>query len=747
MMLDWFKRKTFKEDVPKSLPAQDTAWADTSAIYTQRDFVKYNPDDLIGRKGYAIYRKMMMDEQIKAVVKFKRDAVTSRSHYFEANIDKLGEDEAKRRIAVMEAVIANYRGNFKDALNGIMSATYNGFSITEKIYGTFDFDGQTWWGIEALKLKPYDTFYFKTDEFGNITGFVQKVEGRELDLDLNKFIYYLVNPDADEHYGQSELRECYRAWFSKDMAIKFRNIWLERHAGGLKWFQVQDGKALTAPERTDLQAIIQNIQTSTGMIVPDKVKLESDYPANNVAFKEAIEDYNLDIARALLVPNLVGITPSGQTGSYSQSTTQLEAFLWTLEADASRLEDTLNEQLFREIGRANFGDDDWPRFRFKPIDTGKKLEIVKTWKDLVSAGAVMHTQTDEDHLRDLLDFPDAGDPIEAPQPAQMQPQDGQQADGQHQDGQSNPQQDNGDNGQQQPPDETVMGAGVVTVSSFTSAVKRVDFAVIGKTSEDRVTDHTQAIAKVMGRLYDDFLSRLDSYDAETIQGLEYNSKLVSKLRRTVNKALQDGWRLGEKHAGTEIGKAKGKSFTADKGRLDFISEDYFKLKSFKMTGDLTDATLSIIKNDILNGIKGEKSVPDTIKTIYSDLASAGYLSEDDAKEALGQALNVENPDARLNTVVRTNMFEAINEARYSYFTDPGLGGFVEALEYAAILDSRTTQICQHLDGHVHAVDSDVWQQYRPPNHYNCRSLLIPVTKRDTWSEDDPPSIEPQKGFA
>jgi SPP1 gp7 family putative phage head morphogenesis protein len=114
------------------------------------------------------------------------------------------------------------------------------------------------------------------------------------------------------------------------------------------------------------------------------------------------------------------------------------------------------------------------------------------------------------------------------------------------------------------------------------------------------------------------------------------------------------------------------------------------------------------------------------------------------EDELGRNINTPH---RMETMVRTNTFDAINTARFGYFTDPALNGFVEALEYSAVLDDRTTEICQDLDGHVHAVDSNVWERYQPPNHYNCRSLLIPVTKADDWEESGEPSIEPQKGFA
>jgi hypothetical protein len=36
----------------------------------------------------------------------------------------------------------------------------------------------------------------------------------------------------------------------------------------------------------------------------------------------------------------------------------------------------------------------------------------------------------------------------------------------------------------------------------------------------------------------------------------------------------------------------------------------------------------------------------------------------------------------------------------------------------------------------------------PPNHYNCRSLLVPITQvdADSWEEGPEPSVEP-KGFS
>ena len=140
---------------------------------------------------------------------------------------------------------------------------------------------------------------------------------------------------------------------------------------------------------------------------------------------------------------------------------------------------------------------------------------------------------------------------------------------------------------------------------------------------------------------------------------------------------------------------------------------------------------------------------DTQDQIYKSLASDGYVSVEDAKAALGDAFDLPTDaqtDHRVKTIVRTNTFEAINEARYNYFNDPALTGFVQAMEYSAIMDARTTAICDHLDGQIHHKDSAFYNEFKPPNHYNCRSLLIVVTANDSWKESPLPTMHPQKGF-
>ena len=795
-LLQLFKKTP--EVQPDKQPVE-AAWSE-STLYRGMDFPKYNPDDLIGRKGYSIYLKMMLDEQIKAVVRFKRDAITSRDWDFVLIDPSLSEDEIKLRKHVFVQAVDKMEAPFSDALNGIMSAMYNGFSITEKLHKQISVDGKLWTGIKKLKLKPCDTFTFHVDQFGNIENVVQKFEQIEQKIDITRFIHFVQNPDYDEHYGRSELRECYRAWFSKDMIIKFQNIHLERFAAGFVWASPINGKTIVdgSSEYATLKTVMQNLQATSSIILPKDIELHIEHPATTDAFERAVSQHDKSIAKALLVPNLMGISEQGSTGSYSQSQTQMEAFLWTLDADATRLEAILNTQLFHSIGEMNFGDDKYPQFKFKPVSDTRKMEIVKVWTQLVTAGAVQATDADEEYLRTALELPQKPI-IEGDAPdlllngAQIEsiitllsqvgigaiskesaiavitsafPVTDAQA--------SAIVGSTGDkivdlpkssvpplnNWSVKPvvtnqPDETILGKMGIKVTAFNKAMKRVDFAVIDKSADTLIEDNVHQLAVINSEAVKRLVMmatelKLGTADGnpDDIRKMVYTPAEVSKLKNEAHKGLKGAWAIGNSHARKELSKASvdmGRNFKTNDLALQDLAESYLKARSYTLAGDISGSTQKRIQTILAEGIKVSKTADEVKREIYKALEADGMLTDEDVVDALG-ASTVKNAKARIDTAIRTTSFEAINEARYNFFSDPELKGFVEALEYSAILDDRVTEICSDLDGETHGIDSDVWATFRPPNHFNCRSLLIPITINDTWTESDPPTINPQKGF-
>ena len=244
----------------------------------------------------------------------------------------------------------------------------------------------------------------------------------------------------------------------------------------------------------------------------------------------------------------------------------------------------------------------------------------------------------------------------------------------------------------------------------------------------------------------DAVAKLDNYatvEAIVVKDVKLNASTKSKVKRAVTNMLRDSWKIGERAAANEVDKAKGEFFSANninKERLTFVTEDYLTDRSFFVAGKLSDDSQKIIENVILQGIKYDKTFDEIKLNIFQAFADANLISVEDAEEALGEALvpnptidlsGIKNPTARIETMVRTNTFDAINESRYNFYSDPSLEVFVDGLEYSAILDGRTTSICERYNGHKGPVDDPIWSTIRPPNHMNCRSLLIPITINDT----------------
>lgn len=760
-----------EEATPLTQVGNEVAISESSLLYGGKDFRKYNPDDLIGRKGFAVYKRMMQDEQVKAVINFKRDAISARGWCFKFEGDELSETERDYRINLFKEILREMPGSFLDSINGVLSAHKNGFSMSEIVTKHIEYDSKTWIGLQKVKVKPFDSFTFNVDDYGNVKEVIQEINGRHNKINLKKFIHYVVNPDNDEHYGGSELREVYRPWFTKDVAIKFRNIYLERYACGYRVAKPSEKSQKTitpgSADYTSVLNLLSNINLTSSLIIPAWLEVTTEYPKGDGsgAYKDAINDSDMQIARGLLVPPLLGVSPQGDTGSYSQSSTQLEAFFWTLQADTARLEECLNEQLFKPLGEVNFADGIAPYFSFNPLSKDKAIEIIRLFMELVKNKVLTSSDEDQLFIREILDLPlliveeeeeaetdDTGNVGDDTTDSTEDDEDKKSpSDQETEDDDKTKQGKEGDDDE-----ETILGKGTLK-NAVTRATKRVAFAIIEKTSEAVVEEHTANVAEITDAMAADLLAKakeggeLDSNVAENFRNVKIDGKLKQKLQSEVNRTLKAGQAIGIRHASNELDRARQTFSAIDMKRIDFLAEDYFKTTSFKITGDLSDSIVKLIEQQILSGANNGKTWQEVEKDIYQLLASKGLISTETAKRELGSLLNATNPDARLRTIVSTSTFDAINNARFTYFTDPGLGDFVQAFEYSAILDSRTTSICRHLEDGA-GDHSKAWyernKRFKPPNHYNCRSLLIPITVVDMgeFVEGQEPSQFPQEGF-
>lgn len=755
-------------------PMGESAWR-SDTFFAGANGV-WNPDELVRIKGAGIYRQMLRDPQVKALYDLAINSTIGRDFDF-----TLTDQESPEQIACRDFFLWNISrgmaGTFQGGMRRIMLAHVFGQSVTEKIYGTAEWEGATRWVLRGMKERDIGSFEFEADPHGNLSELWQNQGGARRKMDMRKFVHFVNKPEYDPIWGESDLRAAYRAWWDKDNVLKMWNIRIERLAGG---FLAVNGGSLSGPERENLKDILKNVSAMSGILLPEGVTMEIHQAAQTGEFLERLEFSNREIAKALLTPDMLGMGDKGEGGSRALGDTQLEIFFQIAKARGDALADTLNEQLFRELAWWNFGLADYPTFVFEPFTEGQKARIVERWRAALHSGAVHQQIGDENRLRRLMGFDEIGEDeyAEATKPvAQPGPEPEPVPD-------PNLQASPDDDPVDDPEDPASVRAARAGNGGPMQWRDRVDFRRVASDLDARESSFTEklspalesmagevqaTIADIMRQIEGAPKADLNLVNIVAALDTAVTAESKSRLRQTLRDGLASGYESGREMAVSAVEQASRRATTgAMRERIGmtaklsrrkahnfkqgawsvahFVSgidlqtaEQYFDAKAFWLTGNLSNEVVQAAKQIILDGIRDEKSI---------------QAMRDELNELLAPYLGTVQPDgtrsaaARAETIARTNVLDSFNQAALSVYADPDLGDFVEALEYSAIMDSRTTPFCRAYDGRVFARNDPVWSTITPPNHFNCRSTTIPVTALDDWegSTRPPADVQPAPGF-
>lgn len=367
---------------------------------------RYNPDLLAAQKGgLSIYKKMREDDQIKAALHLKKSAIIHPGYSIEGDNEKTNE--------FVEDVISSMEGTIDDAVRSILSAYDYGFSVHEKIYGNIEtgpFKGKI--TVKALRQKSPTRFHFDVDEFGRLRpmGLIQRQNTGEMRrLDVGKFLLYTYQKEFDNYFGESDLKSAYRFWFLKMNFFRYWGMYLEKFAIPVVWGKVTS-PTINAADQEKFRTIVSNLQAGMAAVAPDNLELNFVETKNTTGatFQVAIDACDVRIARAILMPTLLGLSSSQKEGSLARSQTEEATFDLVLGADSKQVAEVLNEQFIRPLIEMNFGlQDEYPKFVFKPMREEDKKSFVVAWADAVSKRAVTSTPETQEHIRSLLGFPEA----------------------------------------------------------------------------------------------------------------------------------------------------------------------------------------------------------------------------------------------------------------------------------------------------------------------------------------------------
>ena len=158
-----------------------------------------------------------------------------------------------------------------------------------------------------------------------------------------------------------------------------------------------------------------------------------------------------------------------------------------------------------------------------------------------------------------------------------------------------------------------------------------------------------------------------------------------------------------------------------------------KKRAFKVAGVGSLSVVSQVWADIDRAIAKGESLQEFKKAASDKLRAAWGGS-------------VANPGDRIETIFRTNLQSAYSSGRYEQTTDPDILEAFPYWQFDAILDDRTSEICEPLDGTIQPANNEWWQSHMPPLHHRCRSTHIALTAEQAGQPTRPPKVVVAEGF-
>ena len=662
----------------------------------------YNPDTLVPGNDYSIYDEMRDDDQVKAVLSLKKDMNVNTGWRVVSDDQEVQEflEGALNRIGSYDGM----EDSFEDVLRGMLTSYDYGFSIADAVFIEPGDSVSGKYEIRLIKVRPPHSFLFHLDDVGIVREIEQRTSNGAILLEPSRIIHHVYQPDFSNPYGKSDLKAAHTPWKSKKFILRMAMRYSERFAGALVIGRYDPN--MEPAEVSRFQAVLKSIQDNTVLTVPSNTQIELAQPAKDSTdhYIKLLNHLNTWIARAVLVPDLLGISGDKTGGgSYSLGVEQFKVFLASIEKDRLSLARKITNHLIKPLVNVNFGDKVTASFEFKPFSREDQSQFLALWSEAVRGGAWKASEDEIRHFLRKTGFPEPEtiqlvlEPV-APEKSPALPK--EQA------------------------EEKAFAR------SRPSYEKKMDFARLEGKMDRADGSLLRDAQSIVRKQLADLLSQMK--DKAIIN--KFAPAKVESLRVKYQKELNDVFRSHFKAmfwdalegAKNELFPDGIRSFVAD----DLTPDDYEDLmiaESFKLVGDITSDILKRTKNRIFSGMKAGLGEAEIAKQI-----------RDEVDDKITNAL--------LRTVVRTRTTEFFNAARQSYFQDdPMAAQIITGYQWSAILDTRTSEICERLDGMKfgNEKDADFLARVSPPTHFNCRSILVPITKFEVKDQEDfdtPPKI-------
>ncbi|TXH55076.1 MAG: DUF935 family protein [Desulfurellales bacterium] len=701
-----------------SLFPGDPKSAYLSSYYQDSYDFPYNPDPLAPANNYSTYDEMRHDDQVKAAISFKKDLVISPGWHIKCESQEIKEQ-------IEQNLREGLRASFDDTLRDILSSFEYGFSLSEILYKRGD-SGLI--EVKDIKTRPPHTFEFHLNTKGDVEKIIQNADDTIGTFKPDYFLHYIYQPEFGNPYGQSDLRAAFQAWKAKKFFFRFWAMYVERFASPTVVGEYPEN--FDKSKIAQVQTVLQTIQNSTTIVVPEGTKIDFKMPnrdSSNI-YENGVTMLNTMIARAILMPDLLGVS-GGQTdsGSRALGETQFQMFMGLIKREQQTLARALTLKLIKPLVKANYGDYS-AEFEFNQQSKEDALETMRVWIEATKVGLWKLSEDEVKHFLEVTKFPipekvelqekqqypnfpvEGSRPNNPPTPKNEPKKEVEPDDDEEEDSES---------------EESPEKFSTRTYREKTKYESTINFVQIEDFLEKKEERGFRKLKPLGKDIYNDFIAQirernlLNKFKPELINELSihFQKPMNVEFKNFMKDVYMDAYNQTQKEF---FPKVESKFALSE----EMLPEEFLEVidaEAFKLVGDYSVNVTNKMRNKVVQGIKNGVNERDLLSQL--------------------RELGEEETDKWLKTVIRTKSSEMYNRARKSFWdNDEFAKQIVEAYQYSAILDDRTSDVCRELDGKIFE-KGEFTTQITPPLHFNCRSLLVPVTKFEDYTANKEVSLD------
>ena len=653
--------------------------------------------ELQGRDGSLKYRQMATgDPTVGMLLRVHKNPIRSANWGIPLPNDVTPIEE-KAINMLNKWLFEDYTLTFDTLLGQILSFLEYGFSLFERVYVPYVFDGEKLLAPTLQQRIQTSILNIFPDR-----QIIQQMTFKAglVDIPMEDLIFFTLNQQGWDLRGESLLRTSYKSYKSKSVYNEYMGIGIQRTTAGIPTMIVPKGTKPDGADYLAAEVLLKSIafHEDAYMILP----AGWDFSIEAVGFdsekvQKAIDSLDTKMALSVLA-QFVLLGQQGKGGAYALSRDQSDFFLDGLQYIVTLIEKIFHRQVLTPTVRMNFGENiDMSRIKLRGMNLNKKagVELSEVLKNLVEGKFISSTIEDEIQLRSYLEMPalseedvekrktreDKPDPIPPTIPVPEKKNTGE----------DDPEEKEG--GKVKPDDNTK------NILKFTETNIQERKALLDRTIKE-VKDFMQAnLLLIKDKMLADIRNTLNRGKVE-IRGLKMIEISSTKYRKSLERKLagiaNEGWNTAKKKAKTnnvKFAEDMDPLKLADKELSQYILNESQSIVD-SQTENMKNKAILTASNGPVKGFSVNQTMAN-VEKVVDDFIKSNSVS-------VGSNL----------VVVGSNNFGA-NE--FNKTIENQLWGYV----FSAIDDGVTTDICKFYNGKTYSVNSTELSIVTPPLHPNA----------------------------